>query len=380
MKFVDIAEIKVKAGDGGIGMSHFRREKFVPAGGPDGGNGGDGGSIFVVADEGLSTLLDFHSMRYYEAERGGKGGVNNRHGRNGADLHLKVPCGTVIRDIDTDEIVGEVLTHGQVLLIAQGGRGGGGNSLFATSRNQAPTKTVPPQPGQLRLLKFELKMIADVGIIGAPNAGKSTLITLISAARPKVADYPFTTLVPTLGVVRHKQAPPFVASDIPGLIAGASQGKGLGYEFLRHIERTKILIHMIDGSQESAQQMINDYTEILNELFLYNPEILNRPRLTVISRLDFAFEKDADRTDEQFEALNEFEAYLTSNNVQFYEISSALRGGIETLLDAVIQQLDTVSHSQSDTIDDSSASTVAENSEDTPEGTPEDTPPSTQDD
>lgn len=339
MKFIDVAEIKVKAGDGGVGMSHFRREKFVPAGGPDGGNGGNGGNIFVIADENLSTLLDFHSMRYYEAERGGKGGVNNRQGRTGEDLLLKVPCGTLMKDLDTDEIIGEVLVHGEKLLVAQGGRGGIGNTVFATSRNQAPVKTIPPQPGEQRILKLELKMIADVGIIGAPNAGKSTLITLISAARPKVADYPFTTLVPTLGVVSHKQALPFVAGDIPGLIAGASQGKGLGYEFLRHIERTKILIHMIDGSQESAESMIKDYEEILHELELYNKDLLLRPRLTVISKLDFIFDPGVDRTSSFFDALNEFENYLTKRNVKFYEISSALRGGIENLLDATVLQL-----------------------------------------
>lgn len=343
MKFIDVAEIKVKAGDGGTGMSHFRREKFVPAGGPDGGNGGNGGNIHLIGDEGLSTLLDFHAMRFYEAERGGKGGVNNRHGKNGPDLFLKVPCGTVVKDLDTDEIIGEVLTHKQVLLVAQGGRGGLGNALFATSRNQAPTKTIPPHPGEFKFIKLELKMIADVGIIGAPNAGKSTLITLISAARPKVADYPFTTLVPTLGVVRHKDAPSFVASDIPGLIAGASQGKGLGYEFLRHIERTKIIIHLIDGSQESSQQMIRDYEEILNELALYNPEILKRPRLTVISKLDFVFQNQNDESlNSHHISLAEFEDYLKKEHVKFYRISIAMRGGIEELLDAVVHELSTI--------------------------------------
>jgi len=339
MKFIDIAEIKVKAGDGGAGMSHFRREKFVPAGGPDGGSGGKGGDIFIVADEGLGTLLDFHSMRYYEAEAGGKGGTNNRQGRTGASRVLKVPCGTVVVETDTNEPIGEVLTHNQKLLIAQGGRGGIGNSVFATSRNQAPTKTIPPQPGITRLVRFELKMIADVGIIGAPNAGKSTLITVISSARPKVADYPFTTLVPTLGVVSHKKAPPFVATDIPGLIVGASEGKGLGYDFLRHIERTKVLIHMIDGSQESSKDMIKDFEGILKELELYNAEILSRPRITVISKIDLAFEKDIDRSDSYFDALNEFESYLNKKKAPFIEISSALRGGIDTLLDFVILQL-----------------------------------------
>ena len=342
MKFIDIAEIKIKAGDGGAGMSHFRREKFVPAGGPDGGNGGHGGDIYLQADEGLGTLLDFHSMRYYEAENGGNGGTNNRQGHTGKSLFLRVPCGTVAVDIETNTPIGEVLNHNQILLLAKGGRGGIGNSVFATSRNQAPSKTIPPQPGEIRLVRFELKMIADVGIIGAPNAGKSTFITVISAARPKVANYPFTTLVPTLGVVSHKQAPPFVATDIPGLISGASKGKGLGHDFLRHIERTKLLVHLIDGSQESSESMRKDYEEILQELELYNPEILQRPRLTVISKLDFHFDKSIDQTDEFFAPLQEFEQYLEDKNVRAFKISSAIRGGIETLLDAIILQLQNI--------------------------------------
>ncbi len=339
MKFIDTAEIKIKAGDGGAGMSHFRREKFVPAGGPDGGNGGNGGNIYLHADEGLGTLLDFHSMRYYEAESGDKGGTNNRQGKTGETIYLKVPCGTVIFDSRTNEPIGEVLTHGSQLLVAKGGRGGIGNSVFATSRNQAPVKTIPPQPGDMLLARLELKMIADVGIIGAPNAGKSTLITVISAARPKVADYPFTTLVPTLGVVSHKDAPPFVATDIPGLIAGASEGKGLGHDFLRHVERTKVLVHLIDGSQDTAEAMISDYEEILNELSLYNKEILERPRLTVISKLDFNFDKSIDQNDEYFAELNKFQEYLKSKDVSYFIISSAMRSGIEALLDSIILKM-----------------------------------------
>ncbi|WGL58718.1 GTPase ObgE [Pigmentibacter sp. JX0631] len=338
MKFIDTAEIKVKAGDGGLGMSHFRREKYVPAGGPDGGNGGNGGDVYLEATEGLSTLLDFRYQRYYEAETGGKGGTNNRQGKTGETLTLKVPCGTVAYDIESGELIGEVLYEGHRLLVAKGGKGGIGNTLFVNSRNQAPTKTIPPVIGENRNIRLELKMIADVGIIGSPNAGKSTLITVISAARPKVADYPFTTLVPTLGVVSHKEANPFVVADVPGLIPGASQGKGLGHDFLRHIERTCVLIHLIDGSQETAEAMISDYDGILEELALYDGALLQRPRITVISKVDsLAGEEMEENTNS--DALNGFKNYLKLKKTPFFEISSAFRIGINELLDKLIEVL-----------------------------------------
>lgn len=337
MKFIDIAEVKLKAGDGGAGMVHFRREKYVPAGGPDGGNGGKGGDILLQANDQLSTLLDFRYMRYHEAESGGKGGVNNRQGKCGADLVLKVPCGTIAYDVDSSTQIGEVLRHGDSLLVAKGGKGGIGNTVFATSRNQAPIKAIPPATGEVRTLRLELKMIADVGIIGAPNAGKSTLITVISAARPKVADYPFTTLVPTLGVVSHKDSAPFVVADVPGLIQGASQGKGLGYEFLRHIERTRLLIHLVDGSQESTDAMVADYEGILEELNLYDKNILTRPRITVISKVDSL--ADEENESPNAEALEGFRAYLKLKKRPFLEISSAFRIGITELLDTVVEKL-----------------------------------------
>jgi GTP-binding protein len=339
MKFIDTAEIKIKAGDGGLGMSHFRREKYVPAGGPDGGNGGNGGDIYLEATNGLSTLLDFRYQRFYEAESGGKGGTNNRQGRYGEDLILKVPCGTIAFDCESSEFIGEVLLDGQRLLVAKGGKGGIGNTLFVTSRNQAPTKTIPPGIGEGRRIRLELKMIADVGIIGSPNAGKSTLITVISAARPKVADYPFTTLVPTLGVVSHKDAPPFVVADVPGLIPGASQGKGLGHDFLRHIERTCVLIHLVDGSQDSSEAMINDFNGILEELSLYDKALLSRPRLTVISKVDaLAVGENIEISGNQ-DALNEFRQYLKRKKIKFFEISSAFRVGISDLLDKLVEVL-----------------------------------------
>lgn len=335
MKFIDIAEIKVKAGEGGLGMAHFRREKYVPFGGPDGGNGGEGGEVSFLADENLATLLDFRFLRHYEADEGGKGGTNRRHGRRGDELVLKVPCGTIVIDSDTGETVGEVLVHGDTLVVAKGGRGGIGNAVFASSRNQAPTKIISPGMGERRSLRLELKLIADIGIVGSPNAGKSTLVTVISAARPKVADYPFTTLVPTLGVVSHRDAGPFVVADVPGLIPGASEGKGLGHEFLRHIERTRALVHLIDGSQETPEAMIADYEGILNELRLYEPKLLERPRLTVISKLDGLGELE--QSYERSEPLVAFENYLRAKSVPFLELSSANRAGLEPLLDSLLK-------------------------------------------
>jgi GTP-binding protein len=341
MKFIDTAEIQVKAGDGGAGMSHFRREANVAFGGPDGGNGGRGGNVIFKGDEGLHTLLDFRFNRIHEAKDGGKGGTNNRQGGVGADLVLRVPCGTVVYDVDTGESIGEVIRHDEELIVAKGGKGGVGNHVFVSSSNQAPTKTIPPEMGERRQIRLELKMIADVGIIGAPNAGKSTLITVISAARPKVADYPFTTLVPNLGVVSHKDADPFVVADVPGLIPGASEGKGLGHDFLRHIERTRILIHLVDASQDTSEAMIQDYEGILAELALYDEELLKRPRITVLSKLDIVVpESDDEYVNE--EALTEFRKYLRAKKVEFMEISSARRMGISQMLDHVVELLQTL--------------------------------------
>ena len=338
MKFIDTAEIQIKAGDGGTGMSHFRREKHVAFGGPDGGNGGRGGNIVLQGDEGLHTLLDFRFNRVHEADDGGKGGTNNRQGGVGDDLVLKVPCGTVVFDVDTDELIGEVVQHEQQIVIAHGGKGGVGNHVFVSASNQAPTKTIPPEMGERRHVRLELKMLADVGIIGAPNAGKSTLITVVSAARPKVADYPFTTLIPNLGVVSHKDADPFVVADVPGLIPGASQGKGLGHDFLRHVERTQILIHLIDASQETMEALVQDYEGILNELELYDAELLKRPRLTVLPKLDLVM-PDSEDTYLNEEAVEGFRNYLRGKGVDFLEISSARRMGISKMLDQVVELL-----------------------------------------
>jgi GTPase len=341
MKFIDVTDIKVKAGDGGQGMAHFRREKYVPFGGPDGGNGGSGGDVLFVGDEGLSTLLDFRYQRFHEAHDGDRGGTNNRVGGRGKAVHLKVPCGTVISDVDSGEIIGEILHQGHEILVAKGGRGGIGNAVFASSRNQSPTKIIPPEAGERKSLRLELKMIADVGIFGSPNAGKSTLITVISSATPKVADYPFTTLVPNLGVVSHKDYPPFVVADVPGLIPGASEGRGLGHDFLRHVERTKALIHLVDGSITPFEALKADYEGILTELRLYDEKLLNRPRLTVISKVDLVLGVDPD-TGEALEgptSLEEFRNYLKEQDVHWIEISSAHRKGISELLDETIVTL-----------------------------------------
>jgi GTP-binding protein len=339
MKFIDVAEIKIKAGDGGVGMAHFRREKYVPFGGPDGGDGGEGGNVVFEGDESLSTLLDFRFNRIHEAQDGGKGGTNNRTGRRGDDLILKVPCGTVLTDTDSAEKLGEVLSQGHRIIVARGGRGGVGNSHFVSSQNQAPTRTLPPGTGERRSVSLELKMIADVGIIGSPNAGKSTMVTVISAARPKVADYPFTTLVPTLGVVSHKDASPFVVADVPGLIPGASEGKGLGHDFLRHIERTRVLVHLVDGSQETAEAMISDFEGILNELKLYNAELLERPRITAISKLDLVIAGEEYKELQNTEALDAFCAYLKTKGVGYLKVSAAQRTGIEAFLDSLVELL-----------------------------------------
>lgn len=250
MQFIDQAEVEVQAGKGGDGIVAFRREKYVPAGGPAGGNGGQGGSVIFEAAENLQTLLDFRYAHIFKAEDGERGGPKNMTGAAGRDRLVQVPCGTVVYDAETDEILGDLTRSGQQLVVAQGGKGGLGNKHFLSNRNRAPEHALPGLPGEQRLLRLELKLLAEVGIIGLPNAGKSTLISSLSAARPKVADYPFTTLVPNLGVVRKPTGDGTVFADIPGLIEGAHQGTGLGHDFLRHIERTRLLLHLIDATQD----------------------------------------------------------------------------------------------------------------------------------
>lgn len=283
MNFIDTATIAVKAGDGGAGHVSFRREKFVPKGGPDGGNGGDGGSVIIEADQQLGTLLDFTYKRKYEAQNGDRGGKSNCTGRSGNDIVIRVPVGTIIRDRETEEVVADMTVHGERVVVARGGMGGRGNSEFVTSVNQAPRNSDPGTPGEECQLDLELKLLADVGLVGFPNAGKSTLISAISAARPKIADYPFTTLVPNLGMVRAGQYRSFTVADIPGLIEGAHQGKGLGIQFLRHIERTAVLVFLIDVQSDDPE---HDLTVLRQELGLYSPQLLDKPWLVCLSKAD----------------------------------------------------------------------------------------------
>lgn len=281
--FIDKARIHIQAGKGGDGCLSFRREKFVPRGGPDGGNGGKGGDFYLVADRNLTTLLDFVQKPHYKAEDGQPGGSTNKTGKNGADFFLHVPCGTVV--YCDGQLLGDLCEHQQKLLMAKGGRGGRGNLSFKTSRNSAPRIAEKGEPGEVLTLDLELKLIADCGIIGHPNAGKSTLLARISQAKPKIADYPFTTLSPNLGVVRFKEKY-FIVADIPGLIEGAHQGRGLGIEFLRHIERTKVLIHLLDPFGFDKKDAFQNYNAILKELSSYSKELSQKPMLVVVNKMD----------------------------------------------------------------------------------------------
>ena len=295
MKFVDEARIQVKAGDGGAGCVAFRREKFIPFGGPHGGDGGDGGSVYVVADADLNTLIDFRYKRQYTARSGQTGQGWNRTGKGGDDLLIPVPIGTQVWDDDTDELIGEVLSAGDRLLVAQGGFHGLGNTRYKSSVNQAPRQHTPGSPGEMRALRLELKLLADVGLLGLPNAGKSTLIRAISAARPKVADYPFTTLYPNLGVVRIGAYRGFVVADIPGLIEGAAEGQGLGIRFLKHLERTRLLLHVIDVSPpDPDHEPLKAMHTIEGELTYFGRHLIDRERWLVLNKLDLVPEDERD--------------------------------------------------------------------------------------
>nr|WP_199041907.1 GTPase ObgE [Dyella sp. ASV24] len=286
MKFVDEAIIKVQAGDGGNGCISFRREKFIPFGGPDGGDGGSGGSVWLVADEGLNTLIDFRHQRSFKAERGQNGMGSQMYGKGGEDTYIRVPVGTVVINVDTDETIGDLTQHGQRLLVAQGGKGGLGNIHFKSSVNRAPRKSTPGTPGDVRELKLELKLLADVGLLGFPNAGKSTFIRAVSAATPRVADYPFTTLHPNLGVVSLGTDQSFVIADIPGLIEGAADGAGLGIQFLRHVSRTRLLLHVVDIAPIDGSDPVEQVQAIEQELEKFDPELLERPRWLVMNKAD----------------------------------------------------------------------------------------------
>jgi GTP-binding protein len=292
VKFIDEAYIEVIAGDGGNGAVSFRREKYVPRGGPDGGDGGRGGSIHAVADRNINTLIDYRYARIHRAKRGEHGRGADQYGRGGADVVLRMPVGTVITDADSGELVADLATHGARALIAKGGGGGLGNLHFKSSTNRAPRQSTPGEAGEQRRLKLELKVLADVGLLGMPNAGKSTLIRAISAARPRVADYPFTTLAPHLGVVRVDHSRSFVVADIPGLIEGAADGAGLGHRFLRHLERTRLLLHVVDLAPQDGRDPIADARAIVKELKRYSQALAEKPRWLVLNKLDLIAEDE----------------------------------------------------------------------------------------
>jgi len=296
MKFVDEARAKVQAGNGGRGSASFRREKFVPLGGPDGGDGGHGGSVYLRAASGINTLADFRIERTFKAAHGEPGGSNDCTGRGGADLYVPVPIGTVVRDADTQEQLGDLTRDGEVLLVARGGKGGWGNQRFKSSTNRSPRQFGPGLPGEKRALELELKVIADVGLLGLPNAGKSTLIRAVSAARPKVADYPFTTLHPNLGVVAVGEHRSFVMADIPGLIEGAAEGAGLGIRFLRHLQRTRLLLHLIDiAPLDPEADPVRDARAIVRELKAFSKVLAAKPRWLVLNKRDLLPPQEAEK-------------------------------------------------------------------------------------
>ncbi|MEW6005337.1 MAG: GTPase ObgE [Stygiobacter sp.] len=287
--FIDYTKIFIKAGDGGNGAVAFRREKYVPKGGPAGGNGGRGGNVIFIADQNLNTLLDFRYKKHYNAENGQPGGSSLKDGRNGKDIYIKVPVGTIIKDAQTEELIFDLDENGKEFVAAKGGKGGKGNANFATPTNQTPRFAENGKPGEEREIILELKLIADVGLVGFPNAGKSTLISTISEAKPKIADYPFTTLEPNLGIVRYKDYKSFTVADIPGIIEGAHQGKGLGLKFLRHIERTKILLIMIDATSETYQK---DFETLINELNSFSKVLNSKKKLLAFSKADLLDEEE----------------------------------------------------------------------------------------
>jgi GTP-binding protein len=331
--FVDEVEIEVQAGNGGNGMVTFRREKFVPHGGPNGGDGGDGGSVLCVVDLNMTTLLDFRYKRHYKAERGGDGGSKDMFGKNGADLILKVPQGTVITDLDTGETLADLTEPDARATLARGGIGGRGNAHFASSVQQAPRFAEKGEPGEHRRLRLEIKLLADVGLLGYPNVGKSTLIAAVSAARPKIADYPFTTLVPNLGVVSVEEGRNFVMADIPGLIEGASEGVGLGHQFLRHVARSRLLIHLLDVSGLTGREPLRDFEIINQELALYDERLAQLPQLVALNKTDVAADPDA---------LDALETELTERGYPVFRISAVTRQGLNALMYATMERLETL--------------------------------------
>ncbi len=327
-QFIDRAKIFVQGGHGGNGCVAFRREKFVPKGGPSGGNGGKGGDVILEADRNVHTLLDFKYKRHYKAERGRHGEGNKRTGRSGRDLVIKVPVGTVVRDAETGEVLGDLTEHGQRLVVAKGGRGGRGNAEFATPTRRAPDFAEPGEPGEERWIELELKLLADVGLVGFPNAGKSTFLSRVTAARPEIADYPFTTLRPILGVAKVGDFS-FVIADIPGLIEGAHAGKGLGHEFLRHVERTKLLLHLIDLT-DLTRDPKEAFEKINKELELYSPELAKKPQIVVGTKIDALVDRSK---------IEELKKYFEEKGYPFFAVSAVTGEGMDELMWFVAKKL-----------------------------------------
>jgi GTP-binding protein len=333
--FVDEVDILVEAGHGGAGCMSFRREKFVPRGGPDGGDGGKGGSVYAVASPHLNTLVSFRFNREFHARRGGHGQGSNRTGRDADDLELEVPVGTLIYEKPADPgdnpiLIGDLVDAGQRVLLAQGGIAGRGNARFVSSTNRAPRRFEEGTPGETRQLQLHLKLLADVGLVGFPNAGKSTLISRISAARPKIAAYPFTTLIPNLGVVSLSGNRSFVVADVPGLIEGAHEGRGLGDRFLKHLDRTKVLVHLVDVSGASGRDPIEDFTTIQRELALFNEQLGSKPQIVAATKIDAVSDRSA---------VDALEAHVRSRDLPFMRISAVSGEGLDTLQEAVWKYL-----------------------------------------
>jgi GTP-binding protein len=329
--FVDEVDIHVEAGHGGAGCLAFRREKFVPRGGPSGGDGGLGGSVFVTASPHTNTLINFRFHPEFSAERGDHGQGSNRTGRNGEDLELAVPIGTLVYEKTGDadhplRLIADLAEQGQRVLVAKGGRGGLGNAHFATSTNRAPRKVQPGESGEIKDLRLELRLLADVGLVGFPNAGKSTLISRISAARPKIADYPFTTLTPNLGVVQLSDDRSFVVADVPGLIEGAHRGLGLGHQFLRHLERTKVLVHLVDVSSASGRNPVEDFETVRRELELFDPAFASKPQLVAANKMDAADDR---------QRVKDLEKRAKKLRLPFFKISGVTGHGLPALLEAM---------------------------------------------
>lgn len=327
---IDYVKISVKAGDGGNGAVSFRREKYIAAGGPDGGDGGKGGDVYFKVDSNTSTLLDFKYKKKFKAEDGKRGEGARKAGKSGQNLYISVPKGTIIKDIDKNVIVADLSKDGQEFLIAKGGKGGRGNAQFATSTRQVPNFAEQGKKGAEKSLELELKMLADVGLVGFPNVGKSTLISIVSSAKPKIANYHFTTLDPSLGVVKPKTGEPFVMADIPGIIEGASDGVGLGIRFLKHVERTRLLLHVLDAAGTEGRNPVDDFNKINKELKSYSKILADKEQIVVANKMDVANDK---------KLIEEIEDMCKKNNLKLFKISAATREGIDDLIEYVAQKL-----------------------------------------